>query len=282
MAKYLDSKFGKVKPYKNNPRVISDAAFTKLCASMNRDPEYMACRPIVIDENNAILGGNQRQYAILSLNETGWSVEAVRTLKKNGWESVLEGRLPDEWVRKAEGWTDEKKLRFVLIDNSPEGMAGEFDYDIMSDNFTPDIMAESGIDFSNLSAEIQNEAEESSEEKAEKSDYGEKSEKLKNFKENREKARESLDEMTDASCYLCFIFQTTEQKREFLAATDIPTDGELFASGLELARRLGVAVTRVELKFPEARLDKNLTEMAMPNGQKPQKTGEKAPDGEDK
>lgn len=250
MAKCLDSKYGKLRPYKNNPRVISDPAFTKLCASIEQDPEFMSVRKIIIDENNEILGGNQRQYALLSL----------------GYE-----RIPDDWVRQVTGWSEEKKRRFVLKDNSPEGMAGDFDYDTMGEFFSPEEMADSGIDFSNLDTEIQEKAEESAEERAEKSEYGEKNEKLAKFKENREKARESLDEMTDASFYLCLIFQNTEQKRKFIEESGLVTDGETFASGLALAEKMGIGIERVEYKFPEGKLDKNLVEMAMPNDGDPRK-----------
>ena len=156
MARYLDSKYGKIKPYKGNPRKISDGSFTKLCASIDRDPEFMQARPIIIDENNAILGGNQRQFAILSLLEGGWSLEGEEMIRLYGWECVFDGKLPDDWVRRllkpkgmsAEDW-EVKKQRFVLIDNSPEGMAGEFDYEIMGENFSPDVMADAGIDFAN-------------------------------------------------------------------------------------------------------------------------------------
>lgn len=248
MARYLDSRFGKIRPFKGNPRTISDAAFTKLCASIERDPEFMETRPIVIDENNEILGGNQRQFALLEL----------------GYEKV-----PDNWIRQVTGWPLEKKQRFVLIDNSPEGMAGEFDYDVMSDNFSSEVMAAAGIDFANLGEDIQFETGKTAEDKAETSDYGEKSDKLQQFKEHREKARESLDEMTDSSFYLCVIFQSTEQKRAFIEKAQLVTDGELFASGLSLADKMGIALDQTEFKFPEAKRDQVLEGMAMENDQEP-------------
>lgn len=277
MARRLDSRFGKIKPYETNPRTISDAAYTKLCASIERDPEFMLPRPIVIDENNAILGGNQRQYALLSILEKGWSMEAEEILRKNGWECMLEGRLPDDWVRqmtRPAGMSDEewaaKKQRFVLIDNSPEGMAGAFDYDIMGEAFSVDVMKDAGIDFANLDTGIQDDAFKSSEEKAEEADnYGEKDPKLQKFIDDREKAREQLEDMTDASYYLCVIFQTTQQKRDFIKAAGLATDGELFTSGLLLAEKMGIPIEKVDFKFPTARTDKGLSEMAMENEQEP-------------
>jgi hypothetical protein len=277
MAKHLDSRFGKIKPFKTNPRTISDAAFTKLCQSIDRDPEFMVTRPIVIDEDNAILGGNQRQFAILSLNEGGWSEDAVERLKDYGWECVLEGRLPDEWVRRMvkpgsmsdEEWRD-KKHRFVLVDNSPEGMAGEFDYAIMQEAFSIDVLKDAGIDFSQLDTGIQDDAFKSAEDKAEESEgYGEKDPKLKKYIADREKSREQLEDMTDATYYLCVIFQTTRQKQDFIKAAGLATDGEMFVSGLALAEKMGIPIERVEFKFPTARTDSRLSEMAMENEQEP-------------
>lgn len=277
MARYLDSRFGKIKPYGKNPRKISDAEFTSLCESITRDPDFMALHEIVIDENNAILGGNQRQYAILSLNETGgWPLSAKEALARRGWGCVLEGRLPDEWVKRMErpaGMGDEewvkKKQRFVLIDNSPEGMSGEYDYMIMEANFSRDVMKEAGIDFSNLSAEIVADSFKTSDEVAEESEYGEKNEKLVQFKENREKARQDLDDMTDVRFYLCAIFQDHEQVHEFLEATGLPNEGELFCDGLALAEKMGVAIAEKVKDFPNARKDKQLVEMAMENEDEP-------------
>jgi len=99
-------------PNENNPRKISEEAFKLLCESIQRDPEYMALRPIVVDTRGHILGGNQRYKACVAL----------------GMKAV-----PKAWVRVAtELTTEEKRRRFVLIDNAPEGMAGEWDYGVLT------------------------------------------------------------------------------------------------------------------------------------------------------
>jgi len=92
-----------IKENKRNPRKISDLAMEKLCESIKRDPEFMVLRPIVIDKDNVILGGNQRYKACLKIGKT---------------------EVPDNWVVKAENLTPEQKKRFILVDNAPEGMAG--------------------------------------------------------------------------------------------------------------------------------------------------------------
>ena len=50
-----------------NPRKIGKEALDKLKASIQRDPEFMKLRPIVIDDDNMVLGGNQRLKAIKAL-----------------------------------------------------------------------------------------------------------------------------------------------------------------------------------------------------------------------
>lgn len=99
-----------IKPNPDNPRTISKEALVKLKASIERDPQFMRLRPIVIDENNMVLGGNQRYRACCELGLTD---------------------LPDDWVVRATDLTDEQRKRFVLIDNAPEGMSGEWDLDTL-------------------------------------------------------------------------------------------------------------------------------------------------------
>jgi ParB-like chromosome segregation protein Spo0J len=56
-------KISKVNSNPNNPRVIKDSKFEKLKTSILEFPEMLELRPIVVDENNVILGGNMRYKA---------------------------------------------------------------------------------------------------------------------------------------------------------------------------------------------------------------------------
>ena len=47
----------------NNPRYIKGYKFEKLVKSIKEFPEMLKLRPIVVDENNVILGGNMRYKA---------------------------------------------------------------------------------------------------------------------------------------------------------------------------------------------------------------------------
>jgi hypothetical protein len=104
-------KVSELKTNPNNPRKISGSALDKLKQSIERDPAFMALRPIVIDENNVVLGGNQRLKAIKALG-----------MKE----------MPDTWVIQAKDLTEEQRRRFVLVDNAPEGMSGEWDFELLT------------------------------------------------------------------------------------------------------------------------------------------------------
>ncbi len=100
-----------LKPNRNNPRKMSPENLAKLARSIERDPEFMVLKPIVIDEDNNVVAGNQRLKACQYL----------------GYEEI-----PDEWVVQAVALSEEKLRRFALIDNAPEGISGEWDMEMLS------------------------------------------------------------------------------------------------------------------------------------------------------
>ena len=103
-------KLNTLKPNDRNPRKISADALAKLCESIERDHQFMELRPIVVDEGNVILGGNQRYAACLKLGKK---------------------EVPASWVKCAVGLTAEQRKRFILVDNAPEGMAGDWDLELL-------------------------------------------------------------------------------------------------------------------------------------------------------
>ena len=249
MKTTLDSKYGTIRRLKNNPRTISDAAFTRLCESIERDPEFMSTRRIIVDENNEVLGGNQRFAALLDL----------------GYE-----RIPDEWITQVTGWSDEKKKRFILVDNSPAGVSGDFDYESLEEFFPLDILVDAGIDMSLVGEEKQEEQFATSEERAEKAKlYGEKDEALKGYIHRREKGREAVGAISDLGFYLCVVFQSTAQKNEFLEKAGLESEGGIFASGLDLASAVGVELAEEDNDFPERTENPALSALALDNPQEP-------------
>ena len=93
----------KIKTNPNNPRVINNENFQKLVKSITEFPKMLELRPLVIDENNIVLGGNMRLKAC---TEAG--------LKK----------IP---VLRANELSEKEKERFIITDNVSYGEWDEVD-----------------------------------------------------------------------------------------------------------------------------------------------------------
>ena len=106
-----------------NPRFIRDAKFQKLVASVRDNPEFMPARPIIIDEGGVVLGGNMRLRACLEIFGAG-------------------GDIPDAWVQRVTGWPDEKKRRFIVLDNRS---MGEDDMDLLANEWDIDELLAAGF-----------------------------------------------------------------------------------------------------------------------------------------
>jgi len=115
-------KLSQIKPNPNNPRLIKDDKFEKLCNSIKEFPKMMELRPMVIDENLMILGGNMR----------------FKALKELGYKEV-----PNEWIKKASELTEEEKRRFIISDNSN---FGDWDTDLLLQDWGGEPLADWGVD----------------------------------------------------------------------------------------------------------------------------------------
>ena len=109
----------KIKPNPENPRIIKDYKFKKLVMSITNFPEMLEKRPIVVDENMIVLGGNMRLKAC---QEAG--------LKKID-------------VIIAEGWSEKQKKEFIIKDNSN---FGEWDWDVLANQWDTDKLKDWGLD----------------------------------------------------------------------------------------------------------------------------------------
>ena len=95
-------------PNPNNPRLIKDHKFKQLVKSIQDFPQMLELRPIVIDENNMVLGGNMRLKA------------------------CLEAGLTDVPVIHANNLTEAQKKEFIIKDNIS---FGEHDFDILANEW---------------------------------------------------------------------------------------------------------------------------------------------------
>jgi DNA modification methylase len=125
-----------IKPNPDNPRVIRDEKFQKLKKSIEEFPKMMALRPIVVDDNGMILGGNMRLKALQDL----------------GYKEV-----PDEWVKEASELSEEEKQRFIIADNVG---FGDWDWDDLKANWDVNQIAEWGLDIPEFEEDVAIEAKE--------------------------------------------------------------------------------------------------------------------------
>jgi len=115
----LKVKISEIKPNPKNPRLIKDEKFKKLVKSIKDFPQMLELRPIVVDENNIILGGNMR----------------FKALKEAGYSEVS--------IVRANDLTSEQKDEFIVKDNVG---FGEWDWDSLANEWDAEKLDEWGLD----------------------------------------------------------------------------------------------------------------------------------------
>jgi ParB-like chromosome segregation protein Spo0J len=111
-------KIQQLKQNPNNPRLIKDDKFALLVKSVQEFREMLATRPIVVNKDYVILGGNMR----------------YRACKEAGLKEV-----PIVMV----DWDEEKQKEFVIKDNVG---FGEWDWDILANEWDATQLEEWGLD----------------------------------------------------------------------------------------------------------------------------------------
>ena len=127
-----------VKLNENNPRIIKDDKFKKLVKSVQEFPEMLELRPIVVNKEMIILGGNMRYKACV---EAGIKKIPI----------IIAGNL-----------TPEQEKEFLIKDNVS---GGEWDWDVLANEWDNDKLIEWGLDVWEASDE-DNSGEEFTEDKA--------------------------------------------------------------------------------------------------------------------
>ena len=112
-------KISKVKGNPSNPRIIKNDKFKKLVKSVQEFPEMLKLRPIVVDEDFMVLGGNMR----------------LKASKEAGLKEV--------WIDIAEGLTEEQKKEFIVKDNVG---FGEWDWAMLGNEWNTIKITEWGLD----------------------------------------------------------------------------------------------------------------------------------------
>jgi DNA modification methylase len=117
----------------NNPRIIKDYKFKQLVKSIKEFPEMLKLRPIVVNSEMIVLGGNMR----------------LKACKEAGLKEV--------WVLKADELTEEQQREFIVKDNVG---FGEWDWDVLANEWNNQQLEDWGLDLLPFEEEDVLEAEE--------------------------------------------------------------------------------------------------------------------------
>ena len=109
---------GKIKANPNNPRTIKDDKFFKLVQSLKDLPEMAKVRPVVVNQDMVVLGGNMR----------------LKAMKEAGWKEA-----PVEIV----DWDEDKQRQFIIKDNVG---FGEWDWEMLANQWDAEQLDDWGLD----------------------------------------------------------------------------------------------------------------------------------------
>jgi ParB-like chromosome segregation protein Spo0J len=112
-------KISEVKANPNNPRLIKDDKFKKLVKSIQEFPEMLSLRPIVVNADMIVLGGNMR----------------LKACKEAGLKEVD--------IIKADDLTEEQQKQFIIKDNVG---FGEWDWEDLANNWDIEQLTDWGLD----------------------------------------------------------------------------------------------------------------------------------------
>jgi DNA modification methylase len=111
----------------NNPRVIKDDKFKKLVKSIQEFPQMLEIRPIVVNDQMIVLGGNMRLKA------------------------CIEAGLTEVPVIKASSLTPEQQNEFIIKDNVG---FGEWEWDVLANEWDVEKLTDWGLDIPDYEAKV--------------------------------------------------------------------------------------------------------------------------------
>lgn len=123
-------KISDVKLNPNNPRLIKDDKFKKLVKSIQDFPEMLDIRPIVVNSDMVILGGNMR------------------------FKACKEAGLKEIPIIIADNLTEEQQREFLIKDNTS---GGEWDFEMLANDWDVEQLEDWGLDVPNFDTDTDNE-----------------------------------------------------------------------------------------------------------------------------
>ena len=137
-TKWVWVDINKIKPNPSNPRLIKDDKFKKLVESIRSFPEMLELRPVVVNAEMVILGGNMR------------------------WRAAKEAGMKKIPCVIAEGLTADQQREFIIKDNVS---GGEWDWEMLAQDWDSGELEEWGLD---LPKELHSEVDDLSDKLVEK------------------------------------------------------------------------------------------------------------------
>ena len=113
------TKISAIKRNPNNPRILKDDKFAKLTQSIKDFPQMLDIRPIVVNDDMVVLGGNMR----------------LKACKEAGLKEVP--------VIKVNDLTEEQQREFIIKDNVG---FGEWDWDLLANEWDTDLLEDWGLE----------------------------------------------------------------------------------------------------------------------------------------
>ena len=113
------TKISAIKRNPNNPRILKDDKFAKLTQSIKDFPQMLEIRPIVVNDDMVVLGGNMR----------------LKACKEAGLKEVP--------VIKAKDLSEEQQREFIIKDNVG---FGEWDWDLLANEWDTDLLDDWGLE----------------------------------------------------------------------------------------------------------------------------------------
>ena len=118
-------KISEVKLNPNNPRIIKDDKFKKLVKSIQELPQMLEIRPIVVNSDMIVLGGNMR----------------LKACKEAGLKEVP--------IIIADNLTEDQQREFLIKDNVS---GGEWDFEMLANEWDVEQLEDWGLDVLELKA----------------------------------------------------------------------------------------------------------------------------------
>jgi ParB-like chromosome segregation protein Spo0J len=116
-------KISEIKTNPNNPRIIKDDKFGKLVRSIKEFPKLLEIRPIVVNSDMIVLGGNMR----------------LKACKEAGLKEIP--------IVLADDLTEDEQKQFIIKDNVG---FGEWDWEMIANEWEADLLEDWGLDIPNF------------------------------------------------------------------------------------------------------------------------------------